>query len=105
MLALQQDHDSSGLRIERARHVANGMPHDFLNAIVGNGGFIRELVVCAASLGGFEEGGGVGAGHGDRYGKFRGRRKGGGYGDCRELKLEGFRKVNAVGNGLGNVSV
>ena len=51
----QHDH-TTGLRVEATGRVEHGLLDEFLDAGVGDGGFVGELVDGAAGLDGLEEG-------------------------------------------------
>lgn len=82
--------------------MGDGMPDKFLNAIIGNGGFLQQLVIRAANLCGFEKGGSVS--HGGGCGRFQSGRIvcGWGCGDITavglELELEGDCNMYLTGN-------
>ena len=52
----EQDNQTSGLRVEAAGRVGHGFLDEFLDAGVGDGRLVGELIDGAAGLNGLEEG-------------------------------------------------
>jgi len=59
VLLVQNDDKASGLGVEGAGHMFDGLFDDFLNAGIGDWGAVLEGVDSAAALYRLEEGGGV----------------------------------------------
>lgn len=55
MMLLEQHDHAGGLRVEGARGVEHSIVDDFLDARVGDSGFVAQLVDCAAGLDGLEK--------------------------------------------------
>ena len=60
MLVLEHDDQARGLGVEGAGDVLHGVGDELLDAGVGDGGLVGQLVVGAAGFGEVEEGFGVG---------------------------------------------
>lgn len=55
VLVVEQDHDARGLRVEAAGHVEHAVLDNLLDAGVGNGDLVGDLVNGSAVLAGLEE--------------------------------------------------
>lgn len=60
MLFAHHGDDTCGLTVEGAGDVLDGVGYELLDAVIGDGGFVGDLVEGAAGFDEFEEGRGVG---------------------------------------------